>query len=115
MSTNGNGYDPLGRLKNLPSTYLDCRDLRHAWQRLGAQWAKQDPMGFRELHRRLRCMRCDTVRTDIYAYPGYEKVRTVYDYPEDYQIPIGDSNVRLHTEDIREEVYRRITPMEQVN
>lgn len=109
------GYDPLERLKNLPASYLDCRDLRHAWMRQGAEWSKQDPMGFRELHRRLRCSRCDTVRTDVYAYPGYERVRSFYDYPEDYQIPVGDSERRLHFEDIREEVFRRIAPREQKN
>lgn len=85
-------------LKTYNETYLECRDLRHAWRLLG--FYKQ---GSGQLGRRLACTRCNTVRHDIWSNSG-ERIKAQYDYVDGYSLK-GSGGIEQH--DVRREQIRR--------
>jgi len=97
-------------LEALPDTWVMCRDLRHAWsvdedfhvlQRKGSQ--------IQEVGRVLVCLRCSTKRYETYVPTrrwGLERVRSRYDYPENYLIRNVPDGVKPQSI-IQAENYRR--------
>ena len=79
-------------LAKLPDTYVDCRDMRHAWRvQNDFHVVKQTQVGRKVTHvgRNLRCRRCPTIRNEVYLIRanGLEKISQSYSYPEDYMLP----------------------------
>lgn len=84
-----------------PEKFLDCRDLRHPWQRVGSYHLSGD------IIRVLHCPRCGTDRRDKWAPSGYRRPST-YDYPDGYRIGDGGASAL----DVRQEVLRRFVVYE---
>lgn len=86
----------------IKENFLDCRDLRHAWKRVGdnAVTEKQKTM----LTRRLVCVRCGAIRTDSYIVTRVtvQRVGSTYHYPEGYRVKGG-----LSTEEARLMLFKR--------
>lgn len=80
-------------LEEYADRYLACRDLRHAWETRG--YFKQGGA----TKRRLRCLRCKTVRYD--AWEGFE-VKRQYEYADGYLL-----DGRVYGADVRDELLRR--------
>jgi hypothetical protein len=76
--------DVEAAIENMPEAYLDCRDNRHPWERMGVQWSAQAGTYVRT---RI-CPRCTTRRTQEIGADG-EIIGTHYDYPDDYLLKIG--------------------------
>jgi|PlaIllAssembly_1097288.scaffolds.fasta_scaffold39872_6 hypothetical protein len=82
-------------LASIPSTHLQCRDIRHLWKvtkdlHVTAQATKENLM---EVERHLVCTRCKTeradfyqVRTDRWGLTRMENLGSRYSYPKDYLI-----------------------------
>jgi hypothetical protein len=81
-----------------PDHFLDCRDLRHAWARLGTYHAGG------EIVRVLICQRCDCTARDYWSPRGYRLRGRSYEYPEGYLIQGGPS-----LQDIRATILDRST------
>lgn len=101
--------DLASALTQLPDNWVMCRDMRHAWD-VNVDFHVTESQGsrIREIRRQLVCMRCETVRNEVYHHTrwGLEKVSQSYGYPDDYQIhgvPRGVKPSWL----IQEEQYRR--------
>jgi hypothetical protein len=100
------------RLQNLPDNWVQCRDMKHAWTvddnfhvtRFGLR------NKIAEIKRILVCLRCGTKRHETYVptgWGGLEKVRSYYQYPEEYQIrgvPRGVKPQQI----IQQEQWRRV-------
>ena len=67
-------------LDDYDETFLDCRDIRHAWERFGAPWRDGA-----EVKRRLVCRRCGTQRVDAWR-PDGGRVDNRYAYAEGYLV-----------------------------
>ena len=86
----------------LLSISIECRDLRHAWSHDGdadIEFASAVEVRFVRV---LRCIRCDTVRSDRYLIRSghVDKLGASYVYPPGYQIPTGAADpaaIRLFT------------------
>lgn len=102
------------RLQEMPENWVNCRDMRHAWaveNDFHVVEQKQEKGGRRTMHvgRDLICMRCPTIRHEVYIvtrYDGLEKVSQSYSYPEGYQIPGVPRGVKPQSI-IQQEQYRR--------
>lgn len=68
----------------LKDEWVDCRDMRHAWQVHTDFYVDDDS----RIHRDLECMRCGTVRKESYENNkwGLNKTSNAYVYPENYQL-----------------------------
>lgn len=64
-------------IRELPSDYLACRDLRHAWHNV--RWYMEPD---KTLIRVTSCLRCGTIREEIIV--NGEKVSSSYSYPEGF-------------------------------
>ncbi len=102
------GVDLIGELTtveealtNYDGTYLDCRDLRHAWIRQG-YWSDGGAV-----KRRLLCERCGTTRTDSWSFDGRERLSGSYDYVEGYLLEGVDGHAAAT--DVRHEIVSRAT------
>lgn len=80
-------------------TFLECRDLMHAWRIFGYYRAGSGG-GWGGTNRLLKCARCGMERTD--RWDGIT-VRHSYNQPEGYRI----EGVRLSKGDVRAEQLRR--------
>lgn len=78
-----------------PESFLDCRDLRHSWRRLGTFHA------YGEIVRVLLCSRCDTERRDHWSPNGF-RLRSRYIHPNGYKLG-GDVDQQA----IRQQVLHR--------
>lgn len=101
--------DLANALTELPDNWVMCRDVRHAWSILEdfhvhLQQGKQ----IQELRRVLACVRCQTLRIEIYHVGrfGLDKVRQHYGYPDNYQIKGVPRGVKPQSI-IQQEQYRR--------
>lgn len=101
--------DLANALMELPDNWVMCRDMRHAWSVLEdfhvhiAQGQK-----IQELRRVLHCLRCQTLRIEIYHVGRYglDKVRQHYTYPDNYQIKGVPRGVKPQSI-VQQEQYRR--------
>lgn len=95
-------------LKALPSNWVMCRDVRHAWSVLNDFHVTGKQGGFPVIQRELVCMRCETVRYEWYEQTkvGLDKVGQSYGYPEGYQIPGVPRGVKPQSI-VQQEQYRR--------
>ena len=85
-------------LHQYEESYLECRNLRHAWKVVGY---------FREggeVRQRLACMRCPTEVTARWS-PRGDRIARSYSYPDGYCIK--GSHVTPY--DVRVEVLQRVT------
>lgn len=98
-------------LRDVPSEYLFCRDLRHAWE-VEADYHVSTVATKYEVIRVLRCSRCGCLRQDAFQPSrgeGLVRVACRYSYPADYlltgkNVPRGNKPVSV----IRAEQYRRV-------
>ena len=88
-------------LRNLPDEYLACRDLRHAWEELGYY---RERGGGAAVIRKLRCLRCGTLRRDTLSNSYSDKTTHYYGHPEGYRI---EGMGRAGMNDVRKEVVKR--------
>lgn len=97
-------------LTNAQKDHLVCRDLMHSWT-----WVTDmipntrvvDTKRVKTVTRVVECQRCQTRREDEYMLPTFERVRSMYVYPEGYLAKRHGTHLRVA--DIRAEVYRRMT------
>ena len=70
---------------------LDCRDMRHGWQRAGDTVLIKQAGQVRHFERKLECFRCGCMRVDEYKITrvALERIRSRYVYPEGYRVPGG--------------------------
>lgn len=79
-------------LTELPESWIQCRDLLHAWK-VQEDFHVVPPSNSRrkqlEIARTLVCGRCETIRKEVFVQEkfGLNKVAQSYSYPENYQIP----------------------------
>lgn len=81
-------------MEELPdlSISIECRDLRHAWERHGTDAVLLQQEGqVRHFARHLHCLRCGTLRIDEYRISriAIVRVRSRYQYPDGYQVNGG--------------------------
>lgn len=100
------------RLQEMPDNWVNCRDMRHAWavENDFHVVTQAQEKGRRTMHvgRDLICMRCPTVRHEVYIATrhGLEKISQSYSYPEGYCIPGVPRGVKPQAI-IQQEQYRR--------
>lgn len=80
-------------MKKKPYGYEDCRDLRHAWQRMTDE-VLYDANHAALFTRSVMCERCETVRIDTYKVPKsgphmLVRLGSRYRYAKDYQVKGG--------------------------
>ena len=95
------------RIQEMELSYLQCRDMRHAWVAVTPFLVAPDDTG--EVYRLLECTRCTTTRADWFITTkseGLVKTGVVYSYPTGYQLP-GYSKLDDTQQYIREEEFRR--------
>jgi len=92
------------RMRDLPDEFLACRDLRHAWEELGYFRERGSGRGGGPIIRKLRCLRCGTLRLDILSNSFAEKTTHYYGHPEGYRL---EGMGRAAIEDVRREVVKR--------
>lgn len=100
-------------LEDLQDTYLECRDLRHAWRRSSLHdisVTRNTSNKIIEFTRVITCARCGCERHQTYSVPSMEIRRSRYVYPQGYML-IGshsDPSNRVDAGDIRREVFKRV-------
>lgn len=96
------------RLKEVPDSWVTCRDMMHAWIPLNDFHVSGKHGRVLEIRRDLVCMRCETVRHEDFdvTKAGLEKVRQTYTYPLGYQIPGVPRGVKPKAI-VQQEQYRR--------
>lgn len=101
--------DLANALMELPDNWIQCRDMRHAWGVI-EDFHVHTSQGrkIRELRRVLGCVRCSTLRIEIYHVGrfGLDKVRQHYTYPDHYQIKGVPRGVKPQSI-VQNEQYRR--------
>lgn len=99
--------DPVAEaLKKLDDDYFDCRDLRHAWKKLGA-FTMHNKIMSGQIIRTSQCIRCGTEKWDLWSRDGTVRYHSWYDYPEGYLIKVGLGQ-RIEADDVRRESVRRM-------
>ena len=95
-------------LRDLPTEWVTCRDMRHAWATLNDFHVTGKEGGFVRVQRELICMRCETVRYEVYdqTRTGLDKVSQSYGYPDGYQLAGVPRGVKPQAI-IQQEQYRR--------
>lgn len=71
--------------------HMECRDLGHAWDRIGDLVADRNEGGVNEYHRLLSCIRCGTQRTDVFRFEDrlVRPERKKYTYAKGYIVKGG--------------------------
>ena len=93
-------------VKELPTKFLECRDMRHAWKvQSGFRAVGEVKSGVKFVQRTLECQRCKTERVDVLSVRTFDRVSTQYRYPTGYTIPGNTAGNRGQS--IRAEVYAR--------
>jgi hypothetical protein len=91
-------------LRKLPDEFLACRDLRHAWEPLGYFRERGSGRTGGPIIRKLRCLRCGTLRRDVLSNSFTEKTTHYYGHPEGYRL---EGAGRTAMNDVRQEVVKR--------
>lgn len=96
------------RLHDMPNAFIQCRDMRHAWEVVRSYHLDTTAEGKKPQYvsRQLECNRCGCVRTDVLNVRTFDKVATSYDYPEGYTI-LGNKVGRGTANLVRRAVYER--------
>lgn len=101
--------DLANALQRLPDTWIECRDMRHAWTVMN-DFHVTAGQGRRaaEIRRELSCLRCETVRREVYHQTrfGLEKVGQTYGYVDGYEMKGVPRGVKPQAI-IHDEMYRR--------
>jgi hypothetical protein len=92
------------RLRDLSDEFLACRDLRHAWEELGYYRERGSGRAGGPIIRKLRCLRCGTLRRDTLANAFSEKTTHYYGHPDGYRL---EGQGRLPIDEVRREVVKR--------
>lgn len=81
----------LKRLEDLPQDFLDCRDMMHAWKRVKSYIPLGlDPANPKQLLREMECLRCGTIKRDVFTARTLERTSTSYSHPAGYLIRGGN-------------------------
>ena len=91
-------------LRDLPDEFLACRDLRHAWEELGYFREQGSGRGRGPIIRKLRCLRCGTLRRDILSSSFADKTTHYYGHPDGYRL---EGMGRAANDEVRREVVKR--------
>jgi hypothetical protein len=83
----------------LKDEYLECRDLRHAWKRLGI-FRETDEFGT-YLRKVLQCSRCRTRGIDTLTLSGVRLRPRRYEHPDGYSIEGGLMSLEVRVEQLR--------------
>jgi hypothetical protein len=88
-------------------TYLECRDLAHAWEHVGDELIVERKRRVQSFSRMLVCTRCTTQRIDSFQVQrdSIEKVKTKYHYPKGYLVQ-GQGRVPVRI--IRWELFQKL-------
>jgi hypothetical protein len=78
----------MSTVNDIPEQYLECRDLMHSWQPYDAKMLRSPVTGQREIHRVLRCIRCQTLKTQRLT-PRGDIIAHSYSYAEHYLLKGG--------------------------
>jgi hypothetical protein len=87
--------------QEISSVSLECRDMRHAWRRVGDNILVERKGKIRVFTRTLECPRCETLRIDTYRITAQsvERVHSRYAYPKGYHVKgglkVGDARYLL--------------------
>lgn len=92
------------QLKDLPDQFLACRDLRHAWEELGYFRERGSGRAGGPIIRKLRCLRCGTLRRDVLSNSFTDKTTHYYGHPDGYRL---EGMGRAAMEEVRREVVKR--------
>jgi len=68
---------------NYPQAFMQCRDVGHAWE---VELILRDESDSRLVRRTARCLRCQTVRTDVIRLRDGLIWRRGYQYPNGYHV-----------------------------
>jgi hypothetical protein len=101
--------DLANALQTLPDTWIECRDMRHAWTVMNDfHVSAGQGRKVAEIRRELVCLRCETVRRETYHQTrfGLEKVAQSYGYVEGYEMKGVPRGVKPQAI-IHDEMYRR--------
>lgn len=71
------------QIHSLDDDFLDCRDLRHSWVRVGKPYRDG-----RFIKRRLQCSRCETFGIDVWTGAA-KRIRRHYEYADGYIVKGG--------------------------
>lgn len=93
-------------LGKMPVSFLDCRDMRHAWKRLDGYHPFGESDQKKYVARKLVCTRCGCERTDVINVQTFDRISTSYHYPTGYQIKNVGGPVDRNAL-VRREVYAR--------
>jgi len=95
-------------VRDIPDTYLICRDLGHAWD-YKTDSVLYDAQGKRaiEVTRTVKCLRCKMDRVDHYELPSFIRTRTKYSYPDHYLLSRDTHREQFTRADARGEFYLR--------
>lgn len=95
-------------LDTLSETYLECRDLMHAWK-VEQDFLIRDAGTRRKLgivRRLLCCTRCETRREDLIWMKTFARLSSRYIYPDGYGVR-GNHRGVVSKAEVRSEAYRR--------
>jgi hypothetical protein len=97
-----NSGSKLADLQTKPDHYLECREMRHSFTRIGYfHWSDK---GKRAICRVAVCQRCGVIR-DTFFYASGKRMDSKYHYPDHYLL-IGDG--RISNADVVLESMRRV-------
>lgn len=86
--------------------YLSCRLFGHVWDRA----PNRQPIGRRYLAGEritLECLRCSTIREEVWSRATGECIQRRYDYPEGYKYELPGTEAAPQRPDLRVEWVRR--------
>lgn len=105
MARRSVAVDP--RLVNMPTEFLDCRDLRHSWQRMAVGTKRRTALEKLGQWESIRwCDRCGMRRTDLMELDTWMLLDRRYEAPEGYYLPKHErAQGRITREDVLAAVY----------
>lgn len=85
----GKSGSKMADLQTKPDNYLECREMRHSFNRVG--YFHWNDKGKRAICRVAVCHRCGTIRNTFF-YASGKRMDAKYEYPDHYLL-IGDGRV----------------------
>ena len=87
----------MSRIENIPTSYLECRSLQHAWRYFDVEKDGRKKV----YHEILVCGRCNTTKTRFIGFNGDIAQTPRYDYPKEYLLQGEGGNTQEDRPDIR--------------
>ena len=85
------------KYRNLKQEFLICRVIGHAWDETTGLISNRKPIYLYGRRFTFRCIRCTTIRYDVYSTANGELMTRDYEYPDGYHIGKfeGDGTLRM--------------------